>query len=68
MLPFTDVFKSLRIDVSTPQTIKELKAETKRTMSKSGLSIIYYQSDTDSTLRAFGSIRDTFDQEFGQEV
>ena len=68
MLPFADVFKSLRVDVSTPQTIKELKAETKKSMSKSGLSVIYYQSDIDSTVRAFESIRDTFDQEFGQEV
>ena len=68
LLPFVEVLKSLRIDVSTPQTVKELKAEVTKTMSKSGLSIIYYQSDTDSTLRAFGSIRDEFNQEFGQEV
>ncbi|GIR35636.1 MAG: hypothetical protein CM15mP49_10210 [Actinomycetota bacterium] len=27
MLPFADIFKSLRVDVATPQTIKELKAE-----------------------------------------
>jgi len=68
MLPFADVLKSLRVDVATPQTIKELKAEITKTMPKSGLSVIYYQSDTDSTLRAFRSIRDAFDQEFGQEV
>lgn len=68
MLPFADVFKSLRVDVATPQTIKELKAEIAKTMPKSGLSIIHYQSDTDSTLRAFRSIKDAFDQEFGQEV
>ncbi len=68
MIPFVEVLKSLSVDVSTPQTIKDLKADITKTMSKSGLSIIYYQSDTDSTLRAFGSIRDAFDQEFGQEV
>ena len=68
MLPFVEVLKSLSVDVSTPQTIKDLKADITKTMSKSSLSIIYYQSDTDSTLRAFGSIRDAFDQEFGQEV
>ena len=68
MLPFAEVFKSLRVDVSSPQTIKELKADIAKTMSRPGLSIIYYQSDTDSTLRVFGSIRDSFDQEFGQEV
>ena len=68
MLPFADVLKSLRVDVATPQTIKELKVEITKTMPKSGLSVIYYQSDTDSTLRAFRSIRDAFDQEFGQEV
>ena len=27
MLPFADIFKSLRVDVAIPQTIKELKAE-----------------------------------------
>ena len=68
MLPFVEVLKSLSVDVSTPQTIKDLKADITKTMSKSSLSIIYYQSDTDSTLRAFESIRDAFDQEFGQEV
>ena len=68
MIPFVEVLKSLSVDVFTPQTIKDLKADITKTMSKSGLSIIYYQSDTDSTLRAFGSIRDAFDQEFGQEV
>ena len=68
MLPFAEVLRSLSVDVSTPQTIKELKADITKTMSKSGLSIIYYQSDTDSTLQAFGSIRDAFDQKFGQEV
>ncbi|MBD29435.1 MAG: 2-succinyl-5-enolpyruvyl-6-hydroxy-3-cyclohexene-1-carboxylic-acid synthase [Acidimicrobiaceae bacterium] len=67
-LPFTDIFESLGIDVSTPDTIKELKAEMKKTISKSGLSVIYYKSDTDATLRAFRSIRDTFDQEISRKA
>jgi len=65
-LPFTNIFKSLGIEISTPVSISELITDVKKSMLKTGLSIIYYQSDTSATVRILRSIREAFDHEIAK--
>ena len=67
MVPFADVFGSLGLEVSIPQTRDDLRLEVSKTMGRPGLSIVYYESDAEATVETFRLIREQFNQEIVEE-